>query len=133
MKQTQWHKMWRHVLRGGALAWLCLWSWSAHATHLVGGEIFYTHLSGNNYLITLKVYRDCGPANTLGTGFDDQSTLECGMVPGTSASTTLPFLCRSATFRVSPSCGQPAERHSRFGIEEAIYSTQVILPPNPYG
>ena len=44
----------------------------AGATHLVGGEIYYTHLGGNEYSVTLKVYRDCGPANTLGTGFDDQ-------------------------------------------------------------
>ena len=44
----------------------------AGATHGCGGEIYYTHLGGSEYLVTLKVYRDCGPANTLGTGFDDQ-------------------------------------------------------------
>ncbi|HEU4716685.1 MAG TPA: hypothetical protein VFU15_02585, partial [Bacteroidia bacterium] len=30
-----------------------------NATHIVGGEIFYDCLGGNNYRITLKVYRDC--------------------------------------------------------------------------
>ena len=29
------------------------------ATHIVGGEIYYDKLSGNQYKITLKVYRDC--------------------------------------------------------------------------
>ena len=29
------------------------------ATHIVGGEIYYDNLGGNNYRITLKVYRDC--------------------------------------------------------------------------
>ena len=29
------------------------------ASHIVGGEIFYDKLSGNNYKITLKIYRDC--------------------------------------------------------------------------
>lgn len=29
------------------------------ATHIVGGEIYYDNLGGNNYKITLKVYRDC--------------------------------------------------------------------------
>ncbi len=32
---------------------------AAKATHIVGGEIFYDYLGGNNYRITLKVYRDC--------------------------------------------------------------------------
>lgn len=29
------------------------------ASHIVGGEIYYDNLGGNNYKITLKVYRDC--------------------------------------------------------------------------
>jgi len=32
---------------------------SVFATHIVGGEIFYECLGGDEYLITLKVYRDC--------------------------------------------------------------------------
>ncbi|MEZ7886517.1 MAG: PKD domain-containing protein [Flavobacteriales bacterium] len=46
-------------------------SFSSVATHIVGGEIFYSKLAGDSYEITLIVYRDCGPDNTLGTGFDD--------------------------------------------------------------
>lgn len=30
-----------------------------NASHIVGGEIYYDHLGGSNYRITLKVYRDC--------------------------------------------------------------------------
>lgn len=41
-----------------------------NATHIVGGEIFYNCLGGDNYQITLKVYRDCSPNNTNGTQFD---------------------------------------------------------------
>lgn len=40
------------------------------ATHIIGGEMYYEHLGGNEYLITLDLYRDCGPNNTNGTGFD---------------------------------------------------------------
>src|SRR5215510_1456823 len=29
------------------------------ASHIVGGEIFYECLGNDNYLVTLKVYRDC--------------------------------------------------------------------------
>jgi hypothetical protein len=31
----------------------------AEATHIVGGEIYYDNLGGNNYRIRMKVYRDC--------------------------------------------------------------------------
>jgi hypothetical protein len=41
------------------------------ATHIVGGEISYTDQGGGIYQIRLTVYRDCGPANVNGTGFDD--------------------------------------------------------------
>ena len=33
--------------------------------------MFYEDLGGGNYLVTLKVYRECGSANTQQTGFDD--------------------------------------------------------------
>ncbi|MCB0763659.1 MAG: PKD domain-containing protein [Flavobacteriales bacterium] len=55
------------------LAALCaLW---AGATHIVGGEMYYDHLGGNNYRIILNFYRDCGPDNTNGAVFDATVTL----------------------------------------------------------
>ncbi|MBK8449393.1 MAG: hypothetical protein IPL42_04940 [Saprospiraceae bacterium] len=47
----------------------CIFSYSALATHIIGGELYYECLGyGNNgldttkrkYLITIKLYRDCG-------------------------------------------------------------------------
>jgi hypothetical protein len=60
-------KMFRLTL--GLLS-LCF-SFDSLASHLIGGEVYYTHTSGNNYTVTLKIFRDCGPANVNGTGFDD--------------------------------------------------------------
>ncbi len=136
MTRTAHQKVLQNLLRAGALVMLCLWSWSAHATHLVGGEIFYTHLGGNNYLITLKVYRDCGPANTLGTGFDDQVYI--GMWDGNgnigfNDVLTIPLSfsnISSVPVVLGNPCGTPPPD---LCIEEAIYSTQVTLPANPYG
>lgn len=45
------------------------------ATHIVGGEIYYNYLGNNNYEIILKVYRDCGPTNVNGTGFDPNASV----------------------------------------------------------
>jgi len=36
-----------------------IYSIKLSATHIVGGEIYYDYLGGNQYKITLKVYRDC--------------------------------------------------------------------------
>ena len=50
---------------------LCVFiSFESFASHLIGGEVYYTHTSGNNYTVTLKIFRDCGPANVNGTDFD---------------------------------------------------------------
>lgn len=34
-------------------------TFSAHATHIVGGEIYYDSLGNNQYKITFEIYRDC--------------------------------------------------------------------------
>ena len=41
---------------------------SSYASHLMGGEITYKHISGNDYEVTLIVYNDCGGSTTTGTG-----------------------------------------------------------------
>jgi gliding motility-associated-like protein len=45
------------------------------ATHIIGGEMFYDHLGGNQYRVTLRLYRDCGPDNVNGTEFDLEAQL----------------------------------------------------------
>ncbi len=57
------------------LGLLTMFSLSAGATHIVGGEISYEDLGGGNYRVRLVVYRDCGPTNQNGTGFDDAASV----------------------------------------------------------
>jgi gliding motility-associated-like protein len=61
-------------VKQGAMFLLTLLSLCCHfpmlATHLVGGEMYYDHLGGDTYEVHLIIYRDCGPTNTNGTGFD---------------------------------------------------------------
>ncbi len=47
------------VLRLFCFALLLLGVFQARATHIVGGELNYKKLTGNNYEIRLTVYRDC--------------------------------------------------------------------------
>ena len=126
-----WLKPWRLIL-----CVLMALGLEAQATHLVGGELYYTHLGGSNYLVTLKVYRDCGPANTLGTGFDDQVYI--GMWDGTGQIgdndvLTIP-LTQSNVSNVPVALGNPCGTPPPdLCIEQAIYSTTVSLPATSYG
>jgi gliding motility-associated-like protein len=45
------------------------------ATHLAGGEMSYVYLGDDLYEFTLVVYRDCGPDNTTGVGFDTPANI----------------------------------------------------------
>lgn len=50
---------------------LAAFSLVVNATHLIGGELYYTSTGDGQYDITLKVYRDCNPnTNTNNQGFD---------------------------------------------------------------
>jgi hypothetical protein len=46
------------------LSCVLLISISTQASHIVGADLFYTHISGNNYKITFVAYADCGPASS---------------------------------------------------------------------
>ncbi|MEC8663353.1 MAG: PKD domain-containing protein [Bacteroidota bacterium] len=120
------------------LAVLGIWlsGGAAYATHLVGGELTYSHLGGNTYEVTLTVFRDCGPANTLGTGFDDEVYI--GMWSGSGAIgfnhvLTIPLVQSNVTdvpVILGNPCGTPPPE---LCIEQAIYSTTVDLPATNYG
>ena len=104
------------------------------ATHVVGGEIYYTWQGNNTYLITLKVYRDCGPTNQNGTGFDDVASVgifnsngqlvdELGMNLFNAEVNFIPVALENPCFIV------PTD----VCVESAIYQETVTLPPTPGG
>jgi gliding motility-associated-like protein len=108
----------------------------ANATHIVGGEIFYTYLGNNQYRITLKVFRDCGPTNTLGTGFDDNARV--AVVANSNPNTYYSiedFSLGSATVNFVPvQLANPCfVLPPDVCVQQAIYTKVVNLPPNPQG
>ncbi|MCE9540485.1 MAG: gliding motility-associated C-terminal domain-containing protein [Bacteroidetes bacterium] len=112
----------RHYLM---LLFLTMLSLKNFATHIVGGEIYYDCLGGNNYRITLKAYRDCfngippfdSPASVF--IFNSSGTFIDSLEIPAPASVILPF-------PLSNPCLVPP---TNICVEEAIYQVVVNLPP----
>ncbi len=102
----------------------------AYTSHIVGGELYYDCLGGNQYRITVKVYRDCNSTGaqfdqslpiTVFDGNDNQIDLFTISFPG---STNL-----AVNFNNNPCVTVP----SNICIEEAIYQQVVTLPNSSTG
>jgi gliding motility-associated-like protein len=97
----------------------------ASATHIVGGEIYYTCTGNNNYKITLKLYRDCFNGQAP---FDSPAFIGIYDVSGNLLNTLAvnfigPNLIPPTV--ISPCLVPPAN----VCVEEAIYEQNVNLPP----
>ena len=51
----------------------------ANASHILGGEITYTHISDLKYKITTIIYRDCSGCKLMGAG-GGESNVDCGKI-----------------------------------------------------
>lgn len=99
----------------------------AQATHIVGGELFYDHLGGSQYQVTLKLYRDC-------TGIAFDATVVVGVFnPDGSLYTTqtltfpgsqnVPIVLDSPCLTLPPN----------LCVETTSYVGTFDLPPTPDG
>lgn len=111
--------------------WLC--AFPLLATHLVGGEMTYQYLGDDEYEITLYVYRDCSPDNTLGTGFDFSAAI--GVFENGSLYTTLNVNMDSESVAELPTPDDDpcVIVPSSVCIERATYIVTVNLPPSEFG
>lgn len=113
---------------------LCFVS-ESKATHIVGGEIFYENQGNNNYLITLIVYRDCGPTNINQTDFD--ATASIGVFTGATGNlydNVLISLIESNVSVVPIELSNPCfVLPPDLCVERAVYQTTINLPDTPDG
>lgn len=97
------------------------------ATHIVGGEIYYRCLGGNQYEITMKIYRDC----YLGqAGFDDPAYLF--VYEGNNLYTTLsasPTITNIPIVIDNPCLVAPPN----VCVEEGVYVFNTTLPASAIG
>ncbi len=75
--------------------------------------MYYDKLTGNQYRITLRLFRDCGPNNVNNTGFDAQAVLAVYDGNGSLQFTTSP------SFTGLTAMGRPSgpEAFSRMPVE----------------
>jgi gliding motility-associated-like protein len=101
------------------------------ATHIVGGNIHYEHLGNQNYLIELKVYRDCA---TSMTNFDDPAAIGVFNAAGNLVMNITFPLAQAVITDVPVTTGNSClDAPSGICVKEAIYSTTVNLPLIPGG
>ena len=113
---------------------LLSWGFMAMATHIVGGEISYEDLGGGTYRIRLVVYRDCGPANANGTGFDDAAAVGIFNSNGQLVDVVnIPLSFQNVddvpVYLANP-CGTPPPSVC---VEQAVYQEVVDIGESPNG
>ena len=101
---------------------------SAFSSHVMGGDITYTCLGGNQYQVTLTLYRDCSGATISQLGQTVDFTSSCG-----NQTVTLPF---TGITEVSQLCPGPmginqstCNGGTQPGTEQYTFSGVVTLPP----
>ncbi len=107
-----------------------LLAFGSKASHIVGGEIYYDYLGGNQYRIYINVFRDC-----LSNGADFDMPLPLGIFMNSTNALvqqhSVPYAGKTnvpVTFN-NPCVVPP----SNICTENSLYSIVVTLPPAPGG
>lgn len=107
-----------------------LTAFQSKAYHIIGGEIYYEYIGGNQYRITLKLYRDCSAAN--GAPFDQFAKMGAFDMSGNLIHQfSLPFPGSSpVNYNLNNPCaGFPPN----LCIQVAVYSSIITFPTIPPG
>ena len=99
---------------------------TAKAAHLVGGDISYTCLGGNQYEVTLRIYRDCASG---GAAFDNSAVMTVMNSSGTEIQTVLVPKGPTVPVSANPSGDPCIQVPSTLCTEYADYTTTMTLPP----
>ena len=99
------------------------------ASHLVGGEITYKWLGGNDYSINVHLYRDCMGIPIVTSASVTFTSISCNQ----SFSVSIPVDSNVSPKLVSPVCipqlsNSACNGGTLYGIEEYTYSQTVTLP-----
>ncbi|MEZ4923409.1 MAG: PKD domain-containing protein [Crocinitomicaceae bacterium] len=102
---------------------------TGHASHIVGGEIFYDYVGPNQYTVTVKLYRDC---LSDGAAYDTNLPVTVFNGSGVELTTfTIPF--PGSTILPVQFSNPCVTIPNDICVEEAIYQKTVTLPASNNG
>ncbi|CAA6830139.1 MAG: Unknown protein [uncultured Aureispira sp.] len=105
-------------------AFILLASSAINASHLSGAEFHFEHVSGNDYIISLALYRDCNGINVPSTVSVQMESLNCAINNNlTFPLTSGPTVVTSIPVAQTTCLGGVIQ-----GYEEYIYSDTVTFP-----
>jgi hypothetical protein len=98
----------------------------AEASHLMGGNITYTYLGGNQYAINLSLFRDCNGISLSNSTTLNANSISCG-------NTTVPMTLIGGAIVRTPLCPNEIDAcdpgpGGTYGVEEWIYRGILTLP-----
>lgn len=108
----------------------------AEATHIVGGEIYYDNLGGDNYRIRMKVYRDClngvPPFDGFPDGFGNITPAYFTIYDAFDNPIIFSSFTALSSSSVPPTNNSPCAPTTAGNacVEEALYEAIVHLPPS---
>ena len=98
----------------------------ANASHLMGGEINYKCVGGNDYVITLSLYRDCAGITIANTQSVSISAPSCGQ----AITTSLPVVYSAEVTPNCPGTVTTCNGGTVPGMELWVYQDTVTLGAN---
>jgi gliding motility-associated-like protein len=114
------------------LIFLIAASGTAHATHIIGGEIYYDFLGkkpdGKDiYRVTLKLYRDCSDPNNA--NFEGIAARRCYLSVRSDVSDTLIDIGVPVVTQVPSSINSPCVKTVSMCVQEGTYTYTLELEP----
>ena len=119
-----------------SVALLCM-HFSTFASHIVGCDLFYTWITGNQYKVTVILYGNCGPLSSSAFSTLPTSTPYVCIWDGSTYFSTIHCAIEapSAGVEITPVCPDDSESSQCWipsstipGIKKFVYSTTVTLP-----
>lgn len=97
---------------------------NTYATHVMGADITYTWISGNDYQVTLTLYRDCSGSTISETNQDIDLSSSCG-----NFSATLDWVSTTNVSQVCASSTTTCNGGTLPGTEQYVFTGVVTIPP----
>jgi gliding motility-associated-like protein len=115
-----------------SVLFLLIFPFKGFSTHIVGGVITYTYNGGNNYTVSMILYRDCGAGNAA---YPASVTFTVLQADGSVFAPSRNFTANGGAITSIPPTLPPCATSPSVVpcVEQRVYTTTVNLAPAPGG